>query len=297
MSDDRLRELGADIAKNGLMLPIAVTSAGKRPNEPERYVLLDGRSRLDAMQLVGLDLGLSEVNGQWCLDVRGVDWTAPPPIVVHGNPITYVASVNFHRRDLTPEQRIEGLKKLIKMQPGLSARQIAQQAKVSPTTAAKAVRELEAEGTCPVLDTSTDTRGRKQPRHKPARTPRGRPVPVAGPPLPVSTPTAPEPEPVVEDENEPEMPCSFCGLPYAECRLVVSSDRRATICDWCAGLCVKKFDEREPTPQEEGEIEPQTVEEWIGIFSLRIHSARIALNGEGRKELKEAVLQLAEGLS
>src|SRR5215471_7376976 len=49
MSSDELRELGADIVKkNGLVAPIALWR--RNPNEPLQ--LLDGRNRLDAIELV-----------------------------------------------------------------------------------------------------------------------------------------------------------------------------------------------------------------------------------------------------
>jgi hypothetical protein len=49
MSDSELRELGNDIKKNGMMTPIVLVE------ENSKTFLLDGRDRLDAMTLVGIE--------------------------------------------------------------------------------------------------------------------------------------------------------------------------------------------------------------------------------------------------
>jgi hypothetical protein len=63
MSPDELRELGEDIKKNGLGLPIVIFAELMVPGEPDpsarhRYSLLDGRNRLDAMEAVGINFCL-----------------------------------------------------------------------------------------------------------------------------------------------------------------------------------------------------------------------------------------------
>jgi hypothetical protein len=50
MSRHELLELGNDIKKNGLKVPVILWS----PNNGRDHYLLDGRNRLDAMELVGL---------------------------------------------------------------------------------------------------------------------------------------------------------------------------------------------------------------------------------------------------
>lgn len=73
-SEERLRELADDIADNGLIDPIALCD-GK---------VLDGRNRLKACQLAGVE----------------------PRFVEHdGDPVAYVRSKNAMRRDLAPDQR------------------------------------------------------------------------------------------------------------------------------------------------------------------------------------------------
>src|SRR5262249_51135539 len=52
MSEAELRELGEDIKKNGLQIPIVVQRDG------DAFKLLDGRNRLDAMELVGVPFEL-----------------------------------------------------------------------------------------------------------------------------------------------------------------------------------------------------------------------------------------------
>jgi ParB-like chromosome segregation protein Spo0J len=56
MSESELRELGEDIKANGLKSPIIIWSPeAKGRTRPRLHLLLDGRNRLDAMELVGLD--------------------------------------------------------------------------------------------------------------------------------------------------------------------------------------------------------------------------------------------------
>ena len=49
MMPDELRALGEDIKKNGMQVPISILH--EKPTK-----LLDGRNRLDAMEMVGLDV-------------------------------------------------------------------------------------------------------------------------------------------------------------------------------------------------------------------------------------------------
>src|SRR5262249_55719558 len=75
MSPDELRELGEDIKKRGLQIPILI-----RGDE-----LLDGRNRLDAMELVGVPFQLTKEDFGWDLKVgpdqyrveRLFDWSDP----------------------------------------------------------------------------------------------------------------------------------------------------------------------------------------------------------------------------
>ncbi len=157
MAPDELKALGKDIAKNGLTSPIVLWFDGKGK------LLLDGRNRLDAMELIGRKL------------VSRRDELALDPSYLHGlandaDPYAFVISVNIRRRHLTSEQKRELTAKLLKATPEKSNRQIAETVKTSPTTVGVVRAKLEAKGEVSKLDTRTDARGVKQPAAKPVHT-------------------------------------------------------------------------------------------------------------------------------
>jgi hypothetical protein len=93
MSEPELRELGEDIKRNGMTSPIVLFREPIDPAEPKhghRYSLLDGISRLDAMELIGVPFSLhQEHNGKfrWTL---GND-PLPDRTIVEGiDPFAYV---------------------------------------------------------------------------------------------------------------------------------------------------------------------------------------------------------------
>jgi hypothetical protein len=170
MSSDKRRTLGEDIAKNGLTSSIVLWQAD--PKSP--VLLLDGRNRLDAIeantgcqvQVVLKKLKRSRTTITKIWSIKAGDWIRDDKVVVLDgsvDPYSYVVSVNFHRRHLTPEQKREGIANLIKATPDKSDRQIAEMLRVSPTTVGTVRREMEATGNVSKLDTRTDTKGRKQP--------------------------------------------------------------------------------------------------------------------------------------
>ena len=53
LSEDKLRALGEDIKEHGLKEPIVLWSID--PEDNQSAVVLDGRNRLDAMELVGIE--------------------------------------------------------------------------------------------------------------------------------------------------------------------------------------------------------------------------------------------------
>src|SRR4051794_36919676 len=75
------RTLGEDIKTNGLRNPVAIWTD---PHDGKRY-LLDGRNRLDAMEMVGIDV------------IDGKDGYLSHE-TVEGDPYAYVISANIHRR-------------------------------------------------------------------------------------------------------------------------------------------------------------------------------------------------------
>jgi hypothetical protein len=172
-------ELGADIKADGLRVPIVVYI-----DPQEKAWLLDGRSRLDGMERVGIGFKLgpskfraskdtprvwamsfpsgssypmtlpSSSIGQFVLTMRDID------------PYAYVLSVNIRRRHLTAEQKRDLIDKLLKRDPGKSDRQIAKVVGAHPTTVGTVRKEAEKRGDVSKLDTRTDAKGRAQPAHK-----------------------------------------------------------------------------------------------------------------------------------
>ena len=149
----RAAELGRDIRKNGLRFSIALW----QPDKGASALLLDGISRLDALQLVmggpvcvvyePMHKRSSEM--MWSIKA-GEDWIADEKVIVLDSsidPTTYVISVNAHRRHLKPEQKREVITNLIKLQPEKSDRQIAETVKASPTTVGTVRAEMESD--CP----------------------------------------------------------------------------------------------------------------------------------------------------
>src|SRR5262245_4189990 len=156
MPPDELKALGEDIKKNGLTSSIATT--------PDNQ-LLDGRNRLDAMEMVGIEFKFAHgANGLFRIEVGtdGLYW----PNIVKSDPYAYVISANIHRRHLTAEQKRELIAKLIKATPEKSDRQIAETVKASPTTVGTVRTKMEATGEVSKLDTRTDAKGVKQPARK-----------------------------------------------------------------------------------------------------------------------------------
>jgi hypothetical protein len=149
MSDAALRELGEDIKKNGQKYPVVLWS------DVGADSLLDGRNRLDAMELVGIPI-FDKVDERllvnWCYR--------------DGDPFDLVLSFNVHRRHLTAEQRDELVEKVLKAKPEISDRAIAKQTKVDHKTVGKKRAKLVSRGEIPHVKTRTDTKGRKQPAAK-----------------------------------------------------------------------------------------------------------------------------------
>jgi hypothetical protein len=159
MSEAELAALGKDIRKHGLTSSIAVWSDGKPPKQ-----LLDGRSRLDAIEI---EIGPAIVGPPSVM--AGKDFLAVNKVIVLDrsvDPYAFVISANIHRRHLTAEQKRDLIAKLIKATPEKSDRQIAETLKASPTTVGTVRAEMEATGDVSKLDTRTDSRGRKQPARK-----------------------------------------------------------------------------------------------------------------------------------
>jgi hypothetical protein len=169
MSEPELRKLGEDIKANGLLYPIVLRCEGGRHYDPGSYSLLDGRNRLDAMELVGIKLNLkfcknkSKSNPGWFF---GGDISVPVNYVGGDDPYGLVDSANILRRHLTAEQKRDLIGKLLKATPEKSDRQIAEEVKASPTTVGAVRHNMEETGDVSKLDTHFDSRGRNQPARK-----------------------------------------------------------------------------------------------------------------------------------
>ncbi|HKD36733.1 MAG TPA: hypothetical protein VKB78_08025 [Pirellulales bacterium] len=131
MTADELKALGTDIKKNGLREGVSMFEGA----------LLDGRNRLDAMELAGIKLVTGNGQIEWaniqCRDVGRVD------------PVTFVISKNIHRRHLTPEDKRDFIAKLVTAAPEKSNRQIAEMAKVDHKIVASVRAKKEARGKFP----------------------------------------------------------------------------------------------------------------------------------------------------
>jgi hypothetical protein len=166
MSESELRELGEDIKANGLRASIVLY----------KDKLLDGRNRLDAMELVGIKFGFMAEQGRptknkffylHACDGSGI-LDGDAAIIDHfdGDPYNFVLSANLHRRHLTGEQKRELIAKVLKAKPGVSNNQIAKQTKTSDKTVAKVRDELESGSEIPKLTKTTGKDGKSYPARK-----------------------------------------------------------------------------------------------------------------------------------
>jgi hypothetical protein len=162
MSEPELRELGEDIKKNGLRVSLALWR-----DDLKKLSLLDGRNRLDAMELVGVPFRLERKKDDFSL--TGPVLNGVPLLDVSPNkesdPYKFVLSANIHRRHLTADQKRELIAKVLKAKPETSNNAIAKQVKADDKTVAKVRREMEATSEIPKLDKTVgaDGKARKAP--------------------------------------------------------------------------------------------------------------------------------------
>jgi DNA-binding transcriptional regulator YhcF (GntR family) len=156
MPEPELRELAEDIKKNGVRFPVTLWRGGWNGDT----YLLDGRNRLDAMELAGNRLN-------W----RGGYAKAFDDFGFHtvgGDPYEYVITANLHRRHLTSEQKRELVEKVLKAKPETSDRVIAKQTKVDHKTVGKARTKLESTGEIPQTEKTFGADGKARAKKKKA---------------------------------------------------------------------------------------------------------------------------------
>lgn len=176
MTKEELLELGSDIKANGLINAIVLCSELIDPaavHKGCKYSVLDGISRLDAMDAVSIKFKI--ILGKLAhptIDIENhFDRSIPEPVIIYGevDPYAFVLSVNLHRRHLTAEQKRDLIAKVLTAQPEKSNRIIAKQADVDDKTVGSVRRELEQRAEIPRVSAVEDTKGRKQPAHRPAK--------------------------------------------------------------------------------------------------------------------------------
>ena len=140
MAKAELIELGNDIKNNGLKSPITLMEG------QGNGFLLDGRNRLDAMELVGIDVLLKD-------DPNKMLMFGPPVTIQHAKANidveSYVDFLNLHRRHLTIEQRRKRIETRIKADPTKSDRAIAAEEKTDHHTIGAARKRMESTGEIP----------------------------------------------------------------------------------------------------------------------------------------------------
>ena len=152
MSEPELRELGEDIkARSGLTSPIAVVEQG------DDLIVLDGRNRLDAMELVGITL-----------DWKNYERICPLLQIIpkEVDPYEYVIAANLRRRHLTSEEKRDLIAKVLKAKPEASNAAVAKQVKADDKTVAKVRRKLESTSEIPKLEKTVGADGKSRAKPK-----------------------------------------------------------------------------------------------------------------------------------
>jgi hypothetical protein len=187
-----LQALADDIKTNGLQCGIVFYGTGAK------VTLLDGRNRLDAMELAGI-LKLDKCRHGHPVSFAHTVIAPNDGTVDHQgkfkkvDPFDYVISVNAHRRHLTAKDKADLIVKVLAAKPELSDCAAAKIVKVDHKTVAAARAKAEANGDIPHKAPSerVEASGRKARGQKPSGMQRD-------PPASPASPASPEAEPAHE---------------------------------------------------------------------------------------------------
>ncbi len=198
--------------------------------------MLDGRNRLDALQLLGREIFVSKydssaINGiqKRMTHKKRQELAAADPdrsslsrdVFVRADvedPFAYVVSKNIHRRHLTADVRREIIGKIITAKPEASNRQIAKDVGVDHKTVAKVRTELEATGEIPQLEKTTGADGKARPARRERST-----LPAVEELIAIAAEADPEPEQVEVTE--------FADGPSGSAEVIDIGQRRAENAD------------------------------------------------------------------
>jgi hypothetical protein len=178
MPPDQLRALGEDIKANGLQETIKYVrynrrteqydDASRRPSDDDDVdlILIDGRNRLDAMEMVGERVPTTLDEFDEFSESENLWFRNDEKIVRH------IISANIHRRHLTPEDKKRFAAQLLKLAPERSNLSISKDVGLSHPTVAMVRTDLEESGDVEKLSTRTDAMGRQQPARRKTTTPK-----------------------------------------------------------------------------------------------------------------------------
>jgi hypothetical protein len=210
---DGLSDMAVSIAMNPLKVPDLMPVIHAELLNPDcsslsqskwKFTLLDGRNRLDAMELAGIKFALRPNERSlpstpgWLLDVDRGDLVVSHPLEVErDDPWEYVRRANVERRMMNRAEKRELIKRLLKHAPEKSDRAIAEMA-MSHKNVVKSVRgEEEARGHIAHVKTRVDSKGRRSPARRKTKTTSRRPPagteqnsPTAAPAATPDTPAA-----------------------------------------------------------------------------------------------------------
>jgi hypothetical protein len=165
LSSADLSDLTEDIKAHGLQYAVRTWF-----DKYGKQWLIDGRNRLDALQILGYRFEFKETHGTAAhLIIYQPDSRKTVGVIQHRadeDPYAIAVSANIHRRHLTAEQKRELIGKLLRANPERSDRATAKLSQASDKTVAAVRDRLEASADIPHIQPTdrVDTGGRKRAR-------------------------------------------------------------------------------------------------------------------------------------